>query len=728
MSLDNPFRSSIKVSPAEKQTMQEIIPESEANNPIWEGSELPAAYVEAVIKPALSKINDNARIGKLMKDVETNSALKSLIESYTAKQFSNAAPSRNNPVSQDIKMTTSSAYRSAEWFIAGLADMKSEVEKENYLRAEIINRRRSIMAKFDTYVLQGDAVNKGNKTSYFGDDSKKLESARKANDVQKSIHDVTRGQMVTVLNALSSVGMDDNLEITFFGDKMIFDSKEEKLAFFASYLSAIEAGCDELIPSLLDKGIDVTTGAVGKVAKWTADTGLNILGDGVKGTLWLAWDHWFITAILITGIYRTGKAIPKSLLGLAKSLPLGVGKLIGWTAWVLWTAWDTARENMGKSANVASVWWDTPARYSPVTSNDLSNFAPGSTGENSHEEYRNKTIAEINKLRASIPALSVPPEASNAEEIAKRNREIDRRIRKFRQIDAEYAAGKISASEYVTRTESMMKWVGSVIVRDDLGNLKSGSSAKRAAVNVADRITHGAIESGTASVNAIAAAKKRMKWVAYSSVDLAGKEVKFENPAGKTLFEEFRDKIERYAQMQEWDANDRKRVNLEARRTQIQTIDIPAKQAEISLKSSQIAAAPHSIQGAPMMTPTGGAISTQIPNPILATLNTELSGLQQNLSQLNAEVNRLSSEMATLRGNTFAYVPNGNSREKFKTDIWELKTDLVKVIDKINVYANGWQPLVEWNSKALPDTFFNPKNLKIDKIRATDMVEKVLKR
>lgn len=96
----------------------------------------------------------------------------------------------------------------------------------------------------------------------------------------------------------------------------------------------------------------------------------------------------------------------------------------------------------GETAGVVG----TPSRYTPVTPHDLSNFNPGSSGENSHEEYRNKTLAAIEGLATPTP----PATPVDSKEVA-------RRVRMFRALDAEYTRGSISAAEYITRTEAIMQ-------------------------------------------------------------------------------------------------------------------------------------------------------------------------------------------------------------------------------------------------------------------------------
>jgi len=76
--------------------------------------------------------------------------------------------------------------------------------------------------------------------------------------------------------------------------------------------------------------------------------------------------------------------------------------------------------------------------------------------------------------------------------------------------------------------------------------------------------------SATASVNAIQAAKQRIKGTSYESVDFAGNKVELPDTQAKMLFEEFRDKLERYSQMQEWDSTNREMIAKEQLKSTIQ--------------------------------------------------------------------------------------------------------------------------------------------------------------
>lgn len=105
---------------------------------------------------------------------------------------------------------------------------------------------------------------------------------------------------------------------------------------------------------------------------------------------------------------------------------------------------------------------------------------------------------------------------------------------------------------------------GKVVVVDNTGRVDKGETVKNIKQRIADRIPgvsqftkNNPNGSAAASVSAMQEAKKRIKGTSYESVDFAGAKVEFADTNAKALFEEFRDKIERYSQMQEWDANDR---------------------------------------------------------------------------------------------------------------------------------------------------------------------------
>ncbi len=205
-------------------------------------------------------------------------------------------------------------------------------------------------------------------------------------------------------------------------------------------------------------------------------------------------------------------------------------------------------------------------------------------------------------------------------------------------------------------------------------------------------------------------------------MDFSGQKIEFADTTGKALFEEFRNKLERYSQMQEWDATNREIIAKENLINTVRNTDIPAKQVEIQTKAGIIAATPQTIPGNPVIIPGQPPIPTQIPNPVLVGLNEDLRTLQNDLRDLNSQVRALNGEVATLRGKPHSYAPNGGVRAQFTNDIRALKLELSNpgangLIQRINAHAG---------STVIPDTAFNPKDLKLDKVRLLEVVKKGL--
>lgn len=431
----------------------------------------------------------------------------------------------------------------------------------------------------------------------------------------------------------------------------------------------------------------------------------------VKGVLSVWWVP-FKAVSKVAWMFPVTRAAAPFLERVGNMLSFGDKLPVAWASW---------------TAGSPSEWPKTPDRFIEVNPADLKDFKPWETN---HEEYYKKTVEKIKSLGVT-PVTPVAWAPTPAPAITPA--EVTKRTSLFMWLDREYRANKMSLAEYLKRAEDIIAWRGKVLVVDHAGVVDKAESLKNVKQRVADR-TPGVSQftrnnpngSAAASVNAMQEAKKRIKGASYESVDYAGAKVEFADAANRMLFEEFRDKLQKYTEMQEWDANDRKRIAKEWLKTQIQTVDIPAKQVEISLKSAQIAVTPQLIPGPPMAIAWAAApIPTQIANPLIATLNTELSDLQSNLRQLNADVSKINSEIATIRWEVLSYSPAAGGRSNFQTDMRALKLELSSpwattgLIQRIN--AAVW-------AGTIPESAFDRKALKIDKIRLLDVIKTALKK
>lgn len=324
----------ISINSDDSQALRDVIGAPIVNDSILDGSSLPRAYVEEKIIPELAKISDQKKIENLKVRVKWNEELLSLIEDYTVMQFSTGTLPWVVSWAEQVRVSTKSTFKSVVDFMTDLSGIEDDESKEIRMRNEIILRRRSIMAKFDQYVRQGDGEQKWDDTSFWGfsdaDDLKK--GVKSHTKVQESVHDVKRDDMIAVLNEVAKISMDDNLKgINFFGKTLDFESKLDKLVFFASYLSAVEDWCDKLIPWIISQGVDSGAWIIWDATKWTVDKGLGIAWDVAVGTLKIAWDHPIWTLILVPAAVSTIRW--KSMAGkflrnkVARNIPK-VGKYI----------------------------------------------------------------------------------------------------------------------------------------------------------------------------------------------------------------------------------------------------------------------------------------------------------------------------------------------------------------------------------------------------------------
>ena len=624
------------------------------------------------------------------------------------------------------KLTSSakSVFKSTENFIADVAGLRTDVEKEQALLAEIITSANRSIAKFDKYVAKWDGKQYGNKANdWLEIDSANIDIRRPANDtdITNNVENVPRLDFVTVVNDVVKMAQDPSNVVN--GSTVWDGTRIAKLAYLASWMSALEEWCDTVLPNMVAEATtNVVVGTVSTVGNTIYDTGAWVASAFPMTTLFILSAIWYAS-------WKTGSLV-KWILNIP-SVP------VRWAAAAAWSFWPTAgvaphikkfseiisfsdKENPGSNGWSSEI--RTPDRFVPVNPGDLKEFLPG---EANHEEYYKKTLEAI---KNSGVAPSVLPPATP---IVDPN-EVSKRTDLFKRLDKEYRKWEMSISEYLKRTEDIIAWRGKMIVVDHTGKTQKAESAKNVVQRISDRTPGVGVftrnkpnGSSTLSENAIQAAQKRIKGTSYESVDFAGEKVEFAVTATKALFEEFRDKLQKYTQMQEWDATNREILAKEWLRTQIQTIDILAKQAEITLKSNQLAATPHTVPWAPMMSPTWVPIPTQVPNPLITTLNTELSTLTMELWELNKQVGGINREIATLKGKPHAYVPTGNTRANFQNDIRALKLELSNpgattgLIQRINTTV--------W-AGTIPESAFDAKDLKIDKLRLLDVVKTALKK
>ncbi len=693
-------------------------------------------YIKWVLIPAIKKMNQ-ADLIKLNQSLGTKSELKSLVQDihdvtvYIPKD-GNAFPWVQNSA-ESIKSPIKSWYKSMVDFMKSLAWIEDVKEQEETLMAEIIASANRSVAKFDQYVLRGDGKQYGDKANdLFEIDSWNTDIRRPTNDkkIRHNVENVPKIDFVWVVNDVVAMAKDpaSTVNINNAAQPVWGGTRVEKLAYLVSWMSALEEWCDRVLPWLVAE-------AANKTAKVAIDSTFGVAGD----VAWGIWDEYPKTIVITASLlgyaaYKTGWLL-KGMVNIPGAWVKLVGKAAAFIPIV-----NKLAPFIDKMWTWLSVFWDklvtpawapwtpgisevsTPRRFVAVNPADLKDFKPW---EANHAEYYKKTLEAIKTLWVAPTTLVAGgPPVLVPEEVALRTA-------KFMNLDAEYRGGKMSLAEYLKRTEDIMKWFWKVFVKDTTGKIDWDKTWKNTLQRLGDRTplvspftrnnTNGSL---TSSVGGIREAQKRIKGTSYESVDFAGVKVEFADTTAKVLFEEFRDKLEKYTQMQDWDAINREIIAKEWLKNQIQSTDVPAKNAEITAKSAIIGGTPATIPGPPMVV-NGVAVPTQVANPLLVTLNEDLRGIQQDLRDMNNQVRTINAEIATLRWKKLSYVPSGGTRIQFQTDIRALKLEISNpagtpwLIQKINTYAG---------STVIADTAFNPKDLKLNKLTLIEIAKTALKK
>ncbi len=685
---------------------------------------LPAEYIQEKIVPAIMEMKQENLEEFKRATEKSSSSLNSLANDVEQtlryrKKDGKALP-WNQSVPDMLKTTAKSSFKTAQDFFSDIANLRTDAEKERSLMAEIVASANRSTIKFDQYVKRGDGKQYGDKANdLFEIDSLHRDIRRPAWDktIRHDVENVPKMDFVDVVNDIVEMAKAP-------GATVLIDGKPEtvgdgtrlaKLAYLASWMSALEDGCDTVLPNALAQG-------AANVVKTAANGALWAVGDFATSI----YDEYPTTTIL-TGMIITGAIwkATKSVSGFvgesfkivwkgAAFIPL-INKIAPW--------FDKAGSFFSWLSTASSAWWtewpETPRRFTAASPDELKDFKPG---ESNHQEYYKKTLEHIKWLSTAATPVNT--------------NEVNKRTSQFMRLDEEYRRWKMSLSEYLKRTEDIITGKWRIVVVDHSWVIDKAATQKNVIQRVADR-TPGVSQftrnlpegSATASVNAIQKAKSRIKGTSYESVDFAWQKIEFADTTAKSLFEGFRDKLERYTQMQEWDATNREIIAKEWLITKIQNTDIPATQRDITAKAWVIAWTPQTIPWAPMVIPWQPPIPTQIPNPLYATLSEDLRQLQQELRDLNNQVRTINREVATLRGKPHAYVPTGGTRLQFQNDIRALKLEISNpavtwagatgLVEKINHHAG---------STVIPDTAFNPKDLKLDKVRLLEVVKVALKK
>lgn len=712
------FTGDVKIDDPEiRQALKDAFPNlAKAGSEFDDLEYLPATYINEKLIPELVKLDDVSKIEQLKVALGTNAKLRALISEFTFTALKpGTMPARTDTV-DDIKSSLDSWFQDLKQFFEKLTWIENVHDREEYLFKQAIFRANRARAEMDKMLLEGnrgifatgwESIWNG---KLYGSNGGAIQAKIAWNDiadmkdldnVRSEAGDYSKDDVEPILSALIKQAWEPWTSIALLWSSEEFGTRENKLKHIVEHLAAIEEGMKEWSSAF--------AWAWGFATRHVAELG---------GTL-LAWASVWTVAIIVLGYFGmkklgitiAGSSIAKLLWPLQKLLPSGIP---AWSPVASWTPWSTPEGPK------------TPRRFVEVNPADLKDFKPG---EANHEEYYKKTVEKIKSLGTApvAPAAWAPAPAP-----AITPTEASKRTTLFMRLDKEYRWGKMSLAEYLKRTEDILAWRGRVLVADRTGAVDKAESVKNVKQRIADRVPgvsqftrNNPNGSAAASVSAMQEAKKRIKWASYESVDFAGTKVEFADATNRMLFEEFRDKLQKYIEMQEWDETNREIIAKEQLVQKIQNTDIPAKQNEIRAKNQVLTRTPQTIPWSPIIVAWQPPTIPQIQNPAWVAHDSELRELQKDVRDLNKQIQEINKDISTLRGKAHAYAPKGGTRAQFQADIRDLKLELSSpwlntgLIQRINTAV--------W-AGTIPESAFDRAALKIDKVRLLEVVKTALKK
>ncbi len=122
--------------------------------------------------------------------------------------------------------------------------------------AEIIASANRSVVKFDRYVQRGDGKQYGDKANdWFEIDSwhTNIRRPEKSKDITNNVENVAKIDFVTVVNEVVTMAQEPSVNINVDGKMQPVGSgtRIEKLAYLASWMSALEEGTDKVLPNML---------------------------------------------------------------------------------------------------------------------------------------------------------------------------------------------------------------------------------------------------------------------------------------------------------------------------------------------------------------------------------------------------------------------------------------------------------------------------------------------
>ena len=374
----NFFTGDVKIDDPEiRQALKNAFPNlAKAGSEFDDLEYLPAAYVKTKIVPALMTM-DEARLQAFKVSIEkTSSDLHSLAKDVESNlrykpRNPNAQPWADQSIPDRLSKSGKAWIKSMEDFMGELTGLRSDAEREQALMAEIVASANRSVIKFDRYVNTGNDWKHGNKAfEWYTINSMRNTQINKPapnKQIEKSVENVPRSVFIDVVNSVVAMAQEPSNDVIINGQsRPVGDSTRiAKLAFIASWLSALEAWCDRVLPSLVSE-------AARKTVTVAADGTFWVVGEFG----WVIWDEYPVPTVIVgwllafagikTGnlvkhvanslwtsvilLWKAGSYIPvvKKISPFIEKFweALSIGnhfsKPAAWTAWsssVAWTPW-----------------------------------------------------------------------------------------------------------------------------------------------------------------------------------------------------------------------------------------------------------------------------------------------------------------------------------------------------------------------------------------------------
>lgn len=204
----NYFTGDISLDPDSKQALKRSLP-TLANDSIMKDADvLPNEYIKERLIPAIKTLTEKDLV-KLHENLNTQSKLKDLIGDIREVTVYMPRDGNTLPAEQAVpdrlRSSFKSGFKDITTFLAGVADMNTEAEKEEKLMGEIIAAANRSAVKFDRYVLRGDGKQYGdNANDWFELDDRNTDIKRPKNnnEISHNVENVAKVDFITVLNGI----------------------------------------------------------------------------------------------------------------------------------------------------------------------------------------------------------------------------------------------------------------------------------------------------------------------------------------------------------------------------------------------------------------------------------------------------------------------------------------------------------------------------------------------